>query len=304
MPSPTQRQRAATARRMETPQKSPNKRLAEIEAALGEQASSISQRSNLQQDAAPENGRTHSFLFGSSTQSSETSTDVDWEDTLPGVSGVEPSSFSTSSDYGTRNSDFRTPKKPRVSSVEPSSDVRAPQNLLMTPPQTVHRRAGTSSSQGTLRTDFPSTPTRNKGKERADPRGEQSIEDDTAAPTAGLIVPGSSDSGSNAVRCASPNPFLDDNTIAERISSHLEALSVLQAVPYIRKLERKYNALNLSNKTKARYIEEMSAAKKELEDEIAQLRQQNTDLQERLQRSEQSKNRSHPTPSFSMNRRF
>jgi hypothetical protein len=100
---------------------------------------------------------------------------------------------------------------------------------------------------------------------------------------AGAVVPGSSDSSSN-VRRASPNPFDDDNTIAEHISSHLEALSVLQAAPYIRKLERKYNALNQSNTIKAKYIEDLTATKAELENEIAQLRRQNTNLQTRLQR--------------------
>lgn len=148
----------------------------------------MSQRSTVRQDAAPETGRTHSFLFGSSTQSSDTSTDVDEEDVLPAVSGVEPSGSTTRADYsGTGSSDFRTPKKPRTE--EPSSPHRS---LLMTPPQTIRRgRAGTSSSQRTPPTEFPSTPTRNKGKARADDRMEQSREDEVGSlsirPTKGLI---------------------------------------------------------------------------------------------------------------------
>lgn len=163
---------------LETPQKSPNKRLAEIEAAL--QEPSMSQHSNLQQDVAFTDGRTRSFLFGSSTQSSETSTEVDLEDMLPDVSRIEPSgSPTTLSHPGPGSLDLRTPKKRRLS-AEPSSNTKAPQNLPMTPPQTVHRRTGTSSSQGALRTDFPSTPTRHKGKERENPGLEQYSEDEVS----------------------------------------------------------------------------------------------------------------------------
>lgn len=184
MTSPSQRQRAAAARGTETLQKSPNKRLvAEIQAALDPQEStspSMSQRSIAQQDAAPATGHTHSFLFGSSTQSDDTSTDVDGEDALPEVSGVEPSGSTTRPDYSaTGSSDFRTPKKPRILTEEPSS---AHKNLLMTPPQTIRRgRAGTSSSQSISRTEFPSTPTRNKGKARADDLREQSKEDEVGS---------------------------------------------------------------------------------------------------------------------------
>jgi hypothetical protein len=180
MQTPSQRQRAAAARRMETPQRSPTKRLEEIQAALDSQVSQAaptSQPRNSQHNATLTNDRTPSFLFGSSTQSSVASTDVDWEDMLPDISHIEPSGSYTNPNHpAPGSSDFRTPKEPRISPTEPSSDAQAPHNFLMTPPQTIHRHVGTSSSQGASRTEFPSTPTRNnKGKERA---REQIREDD------------------------------------------------------------------------------------------------------------------------------
>jgi len=176
MPSSSQRQ--GTAAPM-APQGSPSKRLADIEDALSSQGPSASWHVNPHQNVAHANGRTYSFLFGGSTQSSaasETSTDVDWYDVLPIPSPDDsPTSLSHS---GPGCSDLRTPKKPRLSPMEPSSSIQAPRFLPMTPPQTVHRRTSTGSSQHSLPTNFPTTPSRPKGKGRENPRLEQCSEDD------------------------------------------------------------------------------------------------------------------------------
>jgi len=180
MSSPSQRQRAEAARMSTaTPQRSLNKRLADIQAALGQepQAPSVTRHCNSQPDAAVTNGHQRSFLFGDGSQSSQASTIADLDDSLSvdELSGGELSSQSASPDHsGLGSFEWRTPKKRRITPAEPSSGV---QNLPPTPPQTVHRHGGPTSGQETFPTDFPSTPTKFKGKGRAYPRLDKLLQD-------------------------------------------------------------------------------------------------------------------------------
>ncbi|KAG1746207.1 hypothetical protein EDB19DRAFT_1691212 [Suillus lakei] len=312
-PPPSQRQRAESARALGTPQKSPRKRIADIEAALNSlepQTPSTPPQSSPQQNVTATNGRTSSFLFGS--QSSQASTNGDWEEILTEVD-QEQSGSSRSTDQSFGSLDPRTPKKLRFTPVEQQSDVQVP----LTPPQTIRRRADGSSGQGIFYTDFPQTPIRNKGKERENSGGEQTTSGVNAP------VPGPSESGRstleratnapartpNTLQRTSSNPFIVDQTVGESIASHLESLVALQSPDYIRKMEKKVNALEQSNKVKAKYLDDLRAAKADAESGNArlteenaglarenarltqageQLMQANADLQERLRQSEHS----------------
>ncbi|KAG0701331.1 hypothetical protein DFH29DRAFT_927341 [Suillus ampliporus] len=298
-----QRQRAESSRGLATPQKSPRKRLADIEAALreapGPQVPPMSQHNSSQRNETATDGITHSFLFGDGSEHSQASTNVDWDHELPEEvepSGRDYSGSPTSPDYSVGGLDPRTPKKPKTSPVEPSA-----QALPLTPPQTNRRRTGTSSGQDTFQADFPSTPTRHKGKERENLGGEKT----TAGANASVPGPsrsGSSGSGSNTLQRTPSNPFITENTTGENIAWHLESLISLSPAPYVLKLERKVNALERSLQAKAKYLEDLKAAKAESESETTRLteenagleranerlRQENADLQQRLRQSEQS----------------
>ncbi|KAG1832508.1 hypothetical protein EV424DRAFT_1369021 [Suillus variegatus] len=305
-PPPSQRQRAESARTLSTPQKSPRKRMADIAAALHEpelEATSAPQYGSPQQNATAINDRTRSFLFGS--QSSQASTIGDWEETSP-EDDPEQNSPSRSVDQSLRNIDQRTPKKPRVASVDQRSGVQIP--FPLTPPQTSRRRVD-NPDQSIFETDFfPQTPTRNKGKERENSGGEQTTSGTNAR------IPSAFENGSSSFKREVPahtskplertssNPFIVDQTTGESIASHLEALDALKSPSYIRKMEKKLSALDQSNKFKAKYLEDLKAAKAEaesenarliaenagLQSENARLAQANAHLQERLLQSEQS----------------
>ncbi|KAG2037484.1 hypothetical protein BDR03DRAFT_1010745 [Suillus americanus] len=306
-PPPSQRQRAESARALSTPQKSPRKRIADIAAALNEpepRAPSTPQHNSPQQNATAMSYHTRSFLFGS--QSSLASTVGDWEG-LSSEDDPEQSSPSRSADQSFRNLEQRTPKKPRITPVEQRSGVQIP--FPLTPPQTIRRRAD-GSDQGIFQTDFPQTPTRNKGKERENSGGEQTTSGANAR------VPGPFESGSSTLERASnvpartfktlertsSNPFIVSQTTGESIASHLEALDALLSPSYIRKMEKKVSALDQSNKFKAKYLQDLKAAKEEaesenarlitenagLQSENARLAQANAHLQERLLQSENS----------------
>lgn len=305
-PPPPQRQRAEPARALNTLQKSPRKRLADIAAALNEsepQAPPTPQYGIPKQSATATNDCTRSFLFGS--PSSQASTIGEWEEISPqddpGQGGP-----SSSVEQNLGNLDPRTPKKPRVTHVEQRSSVQIP--FPLTPPQTIHRHTD-NSNQDIFQTDFPQTPTRNKGKERESSCGGQTTSGTNAR------VPGPCESGSSVERASdvpaytsntlertSSNPFIVDQTIGESIASHLEALNALKSPSYIRKMEKKLSALGQSNKFKAKYLEDLKAAKAEaesentrliadnagLQSENARLAQANAHLQERLLQSEHS----------------
>lgn len=279
--------------------------MADIAAALNEsepQAPSTPQHDIPQQSATATNDSTRSFLFGS--PSSQASTIGELEDISPqddpGQGGP-----SSSADQSLGNLDPRTPKKPRITPVEQRSSVQIP--FPLTPPQTIRRPD--SSDQGVFQADFPQTPTRNKGKEREHSGGKQTTSGANAR------VPGPLESGSvierafnvpartsNTLERTSSNPFIVDQTTGESIASHLEALDALKSPSYIRKMEKKLNALDQSNKFKAKYLEDLKAAKAEaesenarliaentgLQSENARLAQANAHLQERLLRSEHS----------------
>ncbi|KAG2150912.1 hypothetical protein DEU56DRAFT_779044 [Suillus clintonianus] len=264
VPPPSQRQRAASFRALSTPQKSPRK--------------------SPQQNAVATTDPTRSFLFGS--QSSQASTIGDWEEISP-VVDPEQSGSSGSTDQSLGVLDPRTPKKPRITSMEQPSNVQ-PISLPLTPPQTIRlrRHADTSFGQGTFQPDFPSTPTRNKGKEREYSGGEQTTSGANAP------VPGPSETGSNTMESASnaparpsstlgrtsSNPFIDHRTTGEIMASHIESLIALESPSYVRKMERKVNALDLSNKAKAKYLEDLKAAKADAESENARLIEENAGL--------------------------
>ncbi|KAG1878347.1 hypothetical protein F4604DRAFT_1756859 [Suillus subluteus] len=283
-PPPSQRQRAESARALSTPHRSPRKRIADIAAALNEpgpQAPSTPQHDSPQQNATVLNYHTRSFLFGS--QSSLASTIGDW-DGISSEDDPEQSSPSRSADQSFRNLDQRTPKKPRITPVEQRSGVQIP--FPPTPPQTIRRR-GDSSGQGIFQTDYPQTPTRNKGKERENSGGEQTT------PGANARIPGPFESGSSTLERASDvpartsktlertssNPFIVNQTTGESIASHLEALEALQSPSHIRKMEKKLSALDQSNKFKAKYLEDLKAAKADVESENARLTAENAGLQ-------------------------
>ncbi|KAG1729192.1 uncharacterized protein EDB91DRAFT_1159937 [Suillus paluster] len=292
IPPPSQRQTTESFRGLNTPQKSPRKRLADIEDEPVPQTPSMSQHSTSQPNTTVTNSVSRSFLFGD-PQPSQASTTVDLDDGLP--EEFEPSSSDDNGSsvnpvhFGPGGADPRTPKKSRITPVEPPAHY-----LPMTPPQTDRRPADTNFGQGTFQVaDFPPTPTRNKGKERANTGGEQM----TAG--ANAPVPGPSESRSNTLERTLSNPFIvEENTIGERISSHLESLIALSAAPYVLKLEKRVSALDKSNKFKAKYIENMKDSESEntrlteenagLERENARLKQEIADLQERLRQSEQS----------------
>lgn len=280
--------------------------MADIAAALNEpelEATSTPQYGSPQQNATAMNDRTRSFLVGS--QSSQASTIGDWEETSP-EDDLEQNSPSRSVDQSLRNIDQRTPKKPRVASVDQRSDVQIP--FPLTPPQTSRRRVD-NSDQSIFETDFfPQTPTRNKGKERENSGGEQTTSGTNAR------IPSAFESGSSTFKRDVPahtskplertssNPFIVDQTTGESIASHLEALDALKSPSYIRKMEKKLSALDQSNKFKAKYLEDLKAAKAEaesenarliaenagLQSENARLAQANAHLKERLLQSEQS----------------
>ncbi|KAG2356443.1 hypothetical protein BDR07DRAFT_1535404 [Suillus spraguei] len=297
-PPPSQRQRAESARALSTPQKSPNKRIADIAAALDEsepQSPSTPQYDNPQQIATDMNGRTRSFLFGS--QSSQASTIGDWEE-MPQDDLELSGPSTTSADQSFRNIEQRTPKKPRFTPVEQQLGVQIP--LPPTPPRTAHRRD--SSGQGIFQTDFPETPTRNKGKERENSGREQT----TSGTNVRVSYPFESGSStlerasdvpartSKTLERTSSNPFIVNQTTGESIALHLEALEALKSPSYIRKMEKKLSALDQSNKFKTRYLEDIKAAKAEIEKENARLIaenarlvQANAHLQERLLQSDQ-----------------
>lgn len=156
----------------------------------------------------------------------------------------------------------------------------------LTPPKTIRRRAD-SSGQGIFQTDFPQTPTRNKGKQRENNVGEQTTSGANAR------VSGPLESGSSTLERASDvpartsktlertssNPFIIHQTTGESIASHLEALDALQSPSYILKMEKKLSALDQSNKFKAKYLENLKAAKAEVESENARLITENAGLQ-------------------------
>ncbi|KAG2338664.1 hypothetical protein BDR05DRAFT_1003991 [Suillus weaverae] len=278
-PPPSQRQRAESARALSTPQKSPRKRLADIAAALNEsepQTPSMPQHGSPQQNATATNDRTRSFLFGS--QSSQASTIGDWEEMTP-EDDPEQSGLSRSVDQSLGNLDPRTPKKPRITPVEQRSSVQIP--FPLTPPQTIHHRVD-SSDQGRSQTDFPQTPTRNKGKERENDGGEQMTSGANAR------VPGAFESGGSTLKRTSSNPFIVDQTTGESIASHLEALDALKSPSYIRKMEKKLSAMDQSNKFKAKYLEDLKAAKAEVESENARLIAENAGLQSENERLAQA----------------
>lgn len=296
-PPPSQRQRAESARALSTPQNSPKKRIADIAAALDEsepQAPSTPQYGSPQQIATDVNGRTRSFLFGS--QSSQASTIGDWEEMLQDDSEQSGPSI-TSADQSFRNLEQRTPKKPRFTPVEQQMGVQI--SLPPTPPRTAHRRD--SSGQGTFQTDFPETPTRNKGKERENSGREQmtsgSVRVSDPFENGSSILERASDvpaRTSKPLERTSSNPFIVNQTTGESIALHLEALEALKSPSYIRKMEKKLSALDQSNKFKTKYLEDIKAAKAETEKENtrliaenARLMQANAHLQERLLQSEQ-----------------
>jgi regulator of replication initiation timing len=256
--------------------------MADIAAALNEsesQAALATQNGNPQQSATVTNDYPRSFLFGS--PSSQASTIGEWEEISPqddpGQGGP-----SSSADQSLGNLDPRTPKKARITPMEQRSGVQIP--FPLTPPQTIRRPH--SSDQDIFQTDFPQTPTRNKGKERENSGGEQTTSGANAR------VPGPLESGSsierafdipartsNTLQRTSSNPFIVDQTIGESIASHLEALDALKSPSYIRKMEKKLSALEQSNKFKAKYLEDLKAAKAEAESENARLIAENTGLQ-------------------------
>lgn len=296
-PPPSQSQRDESARALSTPQKSPKKRLADIVEALNESKRSTPQHGSPEQDATAMNDRRGSFLFGS--QSSQASTIGDWESEDDPVQ----SSPSRSADQSCKNIDQRTPKKPRTTPAEQQFGVQIP--FPLTPPQTNRRRDG--SGQGVFQTDFPQTPTRNKGKEREHSGGEQTTSGvNVRVPESGSstlerasVVPART---SKPLERTSSNPFIINQTTGESIASHLEALDALQSPSFIRKMEKKLSALDQSNKFKAKYLEDIKAAKAEVESENARLiaenaglqsenarlAQMNAHLQERLLQSEHS----------------
>ncbi|KAG2153783.1 uncharacterized protein EDB93DRAFT_215082 [Suillus bovinus] len=170
-PPSSPKTRAESAQTSSTPHKSPRKRIADIAAALNESEpqDTSTQHGSPQQNTTAMNDRMRSFLFGS--QSSQASTVGDWEETSL-EDEPEQSSPIRGVDQSLGNIDHRTPKKPRITSAEQRSGVQIP--FPLTPPQTIRRRFD-NSDQGIPQTDFPQTPTRNKGKERENSGGEQTV---------------------------------------------------------------------------------------------------------------------------------
>lgn len=275
-------QRGESTRAMSTPQKSPRKRIAEIAAALNElgpQAPSTPQHHIRQQSATATDDHKRSFLFGS--PSSQASTIGEREEPSP-QDNLGQGGSSSSANQSLGNLEPSTPKKRRIEPVEQRSSVHIP--FPLTPPQTEHR--ANSHDQGIFQADFPQTPTRNKGKERENSGGEQMTSGANAR------VPGPFENGSiierafdvpartsNTLERTSSNPFIVDQTTGESIASHLEALDALKSPSYIRKMEKKLNALDQSNKFKAKYLEDLKVAKAEAESENARLTAENTGLQ-------------------------